>query len=139
LLQPLIARWTGIGEFHAEPTGSRRLALVAFQFFVAGYGGYFGAGIGILMLSALSLMGIRDVHRMNAAKTLLAAAINAVAIVMFIWAGAVHWPFAVVMAVAASAGGYAGGHYGRLLPRECVRWLVIGIGMGLSVKYFAER
>lgn len=137
LMQPVIARWTGIGQAHAEASRAGRTGLIAFQFLVALYGGYFGAGIGILMLSALSLMGLADVHRMNAVKTLLAALINGLAVAVFAASGAVNWRFAGLMAVAAALGGFAGAHYGRLIPREVVRWIVIAIGLALAVKYFA--
>src|SRR5262245_58011201 len=138
LLQPVLSRLTGIGRRHDEPTPPRRWGLMAFQFFVAIYGGYFGAGIGILMLSALALMGLEDLNRMNAVKTLLAAVINGVAVVIFAAGGSVHWPYAAAMAVSAAAGGYAGAHFGRRIPREIVRWIVIAIGLALSAKYFLE-
>lgn len=137
MLQPLIARWTGIGKPHAKPSRTGRVGLLAFQFFVAVYGGYFGAGIGILMLSALSLMGLPDVHRMNAVKTVLAAVINALAAAVFALGGVVNWRFAAIMAAAAAAGGFVGAHYGRRIPRAIVRWIVIAIGLGLAAKYFA--
>ena len=72
------------------------------------YGGYFGAGIGILMLAALSLMGHTDIHQMNGLKNLLATCINAVAAVYFMFAGLVSWPDALVMAVGAIVGGVGG-------------------------------
>jgi uncharacterized membrane protein YfcA len=139
LCQPIIARFTGIGRIHAEPSAAGKGALVGFQFLVAIYGGYFGAGIGILMLSSLALMGIGHMNRMNAAKTFLAAAINGVAIVVFAAGGTVHWPFAAIMAVAASAGGFAGAHFALRIPREVVRWIVIMIGLALSGKYFLDQ
>lgn len=138
LLQPAIARWTGIGQPHAKPSRAGRTGLQVFQFFVAIYGGYFGAGIGILMLSALSLMGLPDVHRMNAVKTVLAAVINALAAAVFAAGGVVQWRFAAIMAAAAAAGGFTGAHFGRRIPRTVVRWIVIAIGLGLAVKYFAS-
>ena len=106
--QPLLSRWVGVGKHHEAPSRLTLVGIVVFQFFVAIYGGYFGAGIGILMLSALSLMGFEDIHRMNALKTLLAAVINTVSVALFIAYGKVVWHFGLVMAVAAIAGGYAG-------------------------------
>jgi uncharacterized membrane protein YfcA len=139
LLQPTITRVFGIGKPHAEPRPAARAAVVVFQFLVAVYGGYFGAGIGILMLSSLSLMGLGDIHRMNAAKTFLAAVINGVSVVVFVAEGEVEWRYAAVMAVAAITGGYLGASYGRRLPRSLVRWLVIAIGFGLAAKYFYQQ
>ena len=83
-------------------------AVVVFQFFVAVYGGYFGAGIGILMLTSLGFMGMGDIHRMNAVKTILAAVINGVSIVVFVVDDKVDWRYAPVMAVASILGGYYG-------------------------------
>jgi uncharacterized membrane protein YfcA len=139
LLQPTITRLFGIGRPHAEPQPAARVAVVLFQFLVAVYGGYFGAGIGILMLSSLSLMGLGDIHRMNAAKTFLAVCINGVSVVVFVAEGKVDWWYAAVMAAAAIAGGYLGAAYGRKLPRALVRWLVIAIGFGLAAKFFYQQ
>jgi uncharacterized membrane protein YfcA len=139
LLQPTITRVFGIGRPHAEPRASARVAVVVFQLFVAIYGGYFGAGIGILMLSSLSLMGLGNIHRMNAAKTIMAACMNGVSVAVFVADGVVEWKYAALMAVSAIVGGYLGAAYGRRLPRGVVRWLVIAIGFGLAAKYFYEQ
>src|ERR1700677_4398787 len=77
-----------------------------FQLLVALYGGYFGAGIGILMLAALGILGLTDIHQMNGLKTLLALFINGVAALYFISMGMVRWPEAIIMALGAIAGGY---------------------------------
>jgi hypothetical protein len=112
--------------------------LVGFQFLVAVYGGYFGAGIGILMLTALGLMGLQNIHQANAVKTLLASAINGVSVVIFVYYRLVEWRYAGVMAVAAIAGGYAGARVARRLPAVYARWAVIAIGFGLA-GYYAWR
>jgi uncharacterized membrane protein YfcA len=106
---------------------------------VAVYGGYFGAGIGILMLSALGIMGIEDIHRMNAVKTVLAGLINAVSVVVFVWDDKVRWNYGIAMAVAAVAGGYLGARTARRLDRRIVRSIVIAIGFTLAGYYFASR
>jgi len=107
-----------------------------FQFFVAVYGGYFGAGIGILMLAALAMMGIADIHEMNAVKTLLAAVINGVSAAIFIGSGNVQWPFAVAMGASSVVGGYAGARVAKRLNRTLVRNTVVAIGFGLAGYYF---
>ena len=89
-----------------------------FQLVVAVYGGYFGAGIGILMLSALAVMGHTDIHQMNGLKNLLAVYINGVAAIYFIFSGLVSWPHAVVMAVGAIAGGVGGAGIARRLGQD---------------------
>jgi uncharacterized protein len=139
-LQPSISRWTGLGRHHAEPISRSTIAgAIVFQFFVAVYGGYFGAGIGILMLTALALVGLDDIHRMNAVKTLLNAIINGTSVVVFVASGQVNWPFAIAMAVAAALGGYAGAHTARRIPRSVVRGMVVAIGFGLAAYYFYRQ
>lgn len=126
------------GEPHEAGPGTQ-LAAVAFQFCVAVYGGYFGAGIGILMLSTLGFMGVGDIHRMNAVKTFLATGINAAAVVVFVRDGLVVWEYAWPMGVTAVLGGYAGARVALRLPAAYVRYAVITIGFGLSAYYFARR
>ncbi|HVY70467.1 MAG TPA: sulfite exporter TauE/SafE family protein, partial [Verrucomicrobiae bacterium] len=92
------------------PSSKALWGALAFQFLVALYGGYFGAGIGILMLATLGLMGLRDIHEMNTLKTLLATLINLVASVWFVANGLVDWPRAGVMTAGALCGFYTGAH-----------------------------
>jgi uncharacterized membrane protein YfcA len=139
LLQQPIARWMRTHRPDHEPGPLGQAALLAAQFLIAVYGGYFGAGIGILMLTALGFMGVGDMHRMNAVKTFLAATINASSLVVFIPSGLVYWPLAGVLAGAAIVGGYAGARVARRLPAAVVRWVVIVIGFGLAAYYFARR
>lgn len=106
---------------------------IGFQFLVALYGGYFGAGIGILMLAALSILGVSDIHRMNALKNFFALCINGVAAVYFAWAGMVSWPDALVMALGATIGGYAGAGAARRLGRVAVRRLVVVLGFTMAL------
>ena len=107
-----------------------------FQFVIAVYGGYFGGGIGILMLATLALMGMEDIHTMNALKTLLASLINGAAVVLFIAYRAVYWPQACVMLVGAILGGFFGADYAKRIPPLRVRQFVILVGFGLSAYYF---
>jgi uncharacterized membrane protein YfcA len=109
-----------------------------FQLGVAVYGGYFGAGIGILMLAALAIMGLTDIHQMNGLKTLFGMSINGVAAAYFIYAGMVYWPYVVLMAVAAIAGGYGGAGTARKLGRTAVRRIVIAIGFGMAFSLFVK-
>jgi uncharacterized membrane protein YfcA len=107
-------------------------AVVGFQFLVAVYGGYFGAGIGILMLAALSLLGLTDLHQMNGIKNALAVLINGIAAVYFSFSGPVVWSDAFVMALAASVGGYGGAGLARALGQAFVRRAVVGIGIAMA-------
>lgn len=138
LLQPFISRWTGIGKPHAVPSVGSRLGIIAFQFAIAVYGGYFGAGIGILMLSALALMGMSDIHRMNGVKTLLASSINGVSVVLFIYLDKVNWQLAVPMVISSVIGGYLGASVARRLNKNLVRYSVVVIGLLFSTYYFLK-
>jgi uncharacterized membrane protein YfcA len=122
-----------------EPSWLVQAAVIGFQFLVAVYGGYFGAGIGILMLSALGFMGVGDIHRMNAVKTFLAASINTAGVIVFVRDKLVNWDYALPMLVAAILGGYAGARVARRLPASYVRYAVIAIGFGLSAYYFIKQ
>src|SRR5687767_1066105 len=112
-----------------EPT----FRLLAFQFGVAVYGGYFGAGIGILMLAALGLMGFRNIHRMNGLKNFGGMCANAVAAATFAISGLVSWPVAGAMAIGAIAGGYGGSRLAQRVPQARVRQAIIVIGLASSL------
>jgi len=110
-----------------------------FQFLIALYGGFFGAGIGIMMLALLTVLRMEDIHAMNALKTLLNAAINGAAVVTFIAAGAVLWPQALVMLVGAVLGGYGGAYLAQKIDPQIVRRFVIAVGISMSVYFFLRR
>ncbi|MBM3980125.1 MAG: sulfite exporter TauE/SafE family protein [Planctomycetes bacterium] len=129
----------GANPDHHQPGALTQSLVIAFQFLVAVYGGYFGAGIGILMLSALGFMGVGDIHRMNAVKTFLAASINAASVVVFVRDDLVRWNYALPMMGAAIAGGYLGARVARRLPARYVRYAVIVIGFGLAAYYFLKQ
>jgi len=109
------------------------------QFLIALYGGFFGAGIGIMMLALLTMLRMEDIHAMNALKTLLNAAINGAAVVTFIAAGVVLWPQALVMIGGAVMGGYGGAHFAQKLDPQIVRRFVIAVGIGMSAYFFVRR
>ncbi len=110
-----------------------------FQLLVAIYGGYFGAGIGILMLAALGILGMTDIHQMNGLKNFFGMTINGVAALYFIWANMVYWPDVLVMAAGAIAGGYGGAGFARRIGRSAVRKIVILIGLSMALSLFLKR
>lgn len=138
-LQPVIAKRLGIGKAHEPPVGATVIGVALFQFLVGIYGGYFGAGIGILMLSALAMMGLSDIHAMNGLKSLLGSAINGSAVVIFILTDKVEWSLAWKMAVSGCIGAFLAAHFGRQLPRSWVRGFVICIGFTLAAYYFYQQ
>lgn len=110
--------------------------LYAVQLVIATYGGYFGGGIGIMMLASFSVLGLRDIHAMNALKTLLATVINLVAIVTFFSAGAVSVRPGLVMMVAATLAGYWGATLARRTDPDKVRRVVLVVAWTLTVYFF---
>jgi uncharacterized protein len=139
LLQPTIAKlMKHQAEALREPSPRLLAVIVGVQFLIGVYGGYFGAGIGILMLSSLSFLGLKDIHHLNALKTTLAFAMNFVSAIVFIARGLVRWDYALAMAFAAIIGGYVGARLSLRLRPIYVRWIVIAIGFGLSAYYFAK-
>jgi len=111
---------------------------IFFQLFVAAYGGYFGAGIGILMLGSLGVMGLRDVHVMNAMKTVLAAVTNVTAFAFFAVKGLVVWPLAALMAVGAIVGGYAGARSSKHVKEKYLQLLIVSVGLVITA-WFLTR
>jgi uncharacterized membrane protein YfcA len=106
------------------------------ELLLAVYGGYFGAGIGFVTLGMLAALGMRDILAMGAIRTLLAAAINAAAVITFIWAGAVLWPQCLVMVTGALTGGWFGAHFAQKADPRKMRLLVIGVGLLMSAYFF---
>ena len=138
MLQGVVARRTG-AEGAAGPRRGRLAAAVLFQFGVSVYGGYFGAGIGILMLAVLGFLGLSDIHAANGLKNFFGMCINGVAAGYFIWKGAVIWPAALVMIGGAILGGYAGARFARFIGREKARAAVVVIGVLVAVLLFVRR
>lgn len=110
-----------------------------FELLVAVYGGYFGGGIGIMNLALFSALGMTDIHAMNALKVVLVSVINGIAALTFIVSGAVMWPQAVVMILGAAGGGYLAAHYAQKLPPVFVRTLVLAVGFGMTIYFFAKN
>nr|MBA3891908.1 sulfite exporter TauE/SafE family protein [Gemmatimonadaceae bacterium] len=103
-------------------------SVLAYQFLVGVYGGYFGAGVGILMLAALGLMGLTNIHRMNGLKNWGGLCMNATAALLFGLSSLVSWPVAGAMAVGAIVGGYGGARGAQRVPQVAVRRAVVVIG-----------
>jgi uncharacterized membrane protein YfcA len=132
-VQEPLAKRISRGSLVGERRPRLAAAAAVFQFLVGVYGGFFGAGIGIMMLAALAILGLTDIHEMNALKNLLAIAINGVAAVYFVTQGAVLWTDAALMAVGSIAGGLAAAALANRLGRRLVRQAVIAIGIAASV------
>ena len=114
-------------------------AVVALQFIIAIYGGYFGGAIGILMLATWTIYGITSIHVMNANRTVLGVATNIIAIVLFIIARKIWWPQTLVMLVGTSIGGYFGAHYARRVNPRYIRAVVMVISASITVAFFLRK
>jgi len=131
--RPLTAGEVGLADHvpMLASTGGRARA-AGTMFAVAIYGGYFGAGMGIMTLAMLGWLGARDMHRMNGMKTVIGVAVNGTAAIGFLLAGAVHPTVTLVMCVGGTAGGFAGAAIARKVDQSKVRWLVVAIGATLT-------
>lgn len=103
---------------------------------VSVYGGYFNGGLGILLLALYTVTGERQLNTANALKNLNSLVLSLLSVATFALAGAIAWGPAVLMMVAATAGGYAGAHWARRLPAVWVRGVVIATGLGMSLVFF---
>src|SRR5256712_3810077 len=137
--EAISSRLNSVAREHQNPTRAWVIFVFTFQLLVGLYGGYFGAGMGILMLAALGLIGLTDVHQMNGLKNLLAICINGIAAIYFAFLGAVLWHDAAIMAVAAIAGGFAGAKLAHKLGRQFVRGAVVVIGLTMTIALFLKQ
>jgi hypothetical protein len=119
-----------------EASTTSLVGTTLFQLCVAVYGGYFGGGMGIVMLAMLVTLGMTDIHAMNALKAVLGFVINGVAVVTFIVAGAVYWKHGFVMILGGIVGGYLGAHYALKMPQVWIRIFVVLVGTGMTVYFF---
>ncbi len=119
-----------------EASGSALTVATFFQLAVAVYGGYFGGGMGIVMLAMLATLGMTDIHSMNALKSVMGFVINGVAVIVFVAEKAVYWKHGAVMMAGGILGGYLGAHYAQKLPQPWIRWFVVLVGTGMSVYFF---
>jgi uncharacterized membrane protein YfcA len=128
-LTPILKRM-----FHIGP-----VAVVVIQFFIAIYGGYFGGAIGIVMLATWTVFGLTDIHVMNANRTIMGAAANSVAAVLFILARKIWWPQTLVMLVCTIIGGYIGARVARKVKPQYIRAIVTVVSAGITVAFFLRH
>jgi uncharacterized membrane protein YfcA len=139
MAQETVQRQLGTGDAATHKSRKWLIGGLLFQLMVGLYGGYFGAGIGILMLAALAILGLKDIHEMNSLKVVLGGSVNGIAAVYFIWARMVYWPYVLLMAVASILGGFGGAGAARKLGRTAVRRLVIAVGLGMAISLFIRK
>jgi uncharacterized membrane protein YfcA len=133
MAQGAITRRLCLQSVISEPRMSWWLGAIVFQFFSSMYGGYFGAGNGILMLAALGVLGLHDLKRANGIKNFLGICINSIAVVSFAISGLVVWQIAMVMAGAALLGGYVGAKVAVRVGQVVIRRAIVTIGLIITV------
>jgi uncharacterized membrane protein YfcA len=139
MVQGLVSRRTSAQKAGTAPGAGRWALAWILQLAVAVYGGYFGAGIGILTLALLGFLGMSNIHAANGLKNFFVFCINAVAAGYFIAKGAVVWPVALVTVVGATLGGYGGARFARRIGKEKARTAVVVIGLLVTVLLFWQR
>jgi len=123
-------------ETTSVPPVSLQIGASALLFGVAIYGGYFGAGIGILVIAAFDLIGLTDIHSVLPLKNALCGSLRAVAVTVFLLEGKVNWKYGTVMAAGALLGGYLGGSVVRFVNRTVVRLGIVTLGIAIAAYYF---
>lgn len=108
------------------------------QFLLGIYGGYFGGAVGLMMLAAWSLLGGGDIKSLNPTRMVMVTAANAVAVIVFVLAGAIAWQQCLPMIAGAFAGGWSGAHLGRRLPARIVRAITVVVALLTTVIFFAR-
>jgi uncharacterized membrane protein YfcA len=132
----LVQRWTPRASEAASPRTLLGLGIA--QFFFAMYGGYFGGGLGVLLLATLLLMGVESIHRMNGLKALLTTAIRGVAVLVFVLAGVIAWPETIIMIGGSIVGGYAGAEIARRADPRLVQGFAVLVGLGMTIYFFVR-
>lgn len=102
------------------------------------YGGYFNGGLGIILLSLFSALGMRDLNQMNGLKSGLSFVLSAISVATFAVAGIIYWSEAGIMMVASTIGGYAGAHVAKALPKQVIRGFIIAVGLIMSAVFFIK-
>jgi len=132
-----ITKW--VRSRNASGVKSTRL-FMAFGYFLellmAMYIGYFGAGVGILVLALLAFFGMENINAMNGIKVLLVSVVNGVSVLTFVWAGMIVWPVALLMAVGSILGGYGGAYFAQKMSPQSIRWVVIVVGLSMTLYFF---
>jgi uncharacterized membrane protein YfcA len=121
------------------PSQGRWTLAMVLQLGVAVYGGYFGAGVGILTLSLLGFLGLSNIHAANGIKNFFGFCINVVAASYFMFKGAVVWPVALVIVAGSAFGGYAGARFAKRIGKEKARAAVIVIGLVVTAILFWQQ
>lgn len=121
---------------HADPQAVTRPSIGFGQFLIGVYGGFFAAGMGILMLGLYEVAGMKNIHEMNALKVVVALGINLISAAVFLFAGTVDWAIAAILIVGALFGGYGGAVLSKKLPQKLIRQMIVTYGVAMTLYFF---
>lgn len=127
-----------VGQLLQEKIRISSAAVLIAQFILGVYGGYFGGAVGIMMMAVWYMFGMADIKMINANKNLLVAVANSIAAALFIIGGQVAWKATVVMLVATTIGGYAGGHYSRDMNPVLLRRIIVVFNFVITLLFFIK-
>jgi uncharacterized protein len=133
-----LKQWLQSRRQQPQTTSPQFLQLLLVQLVISIYGGFFGAGAGILMLAAMTFFDVKNIHNMNALKMFLGTCMNGAAVVLFVFAGLVAWPQAILMAIGGSVGGYAIARFARQIPAIIIRRFVAIVAISMTIYFFAR-
>jgi uncharacterized protein len=128
--------WRLVSQSGDEIAWSPLLKAACIQLVIGIYGGFYGAGAGILELAVLDMLGIENIHLANALKVILTTAFNALALVIFVAVGKIFWREALIVGAATITGGYGGAWVAQRLPQFWVRLFVIAVGATMTLYFF---
>lgn len=131
-------KWIVSRTKHADPAHEHRFLAVVPIFFASVYGGYFGAGLGVIVLATLGLVIEDTLTRLNGLKQIISFSVNTAAALFFLFSGHVLWSAVLVMAVAALVGGAIGGRLAGLVKPNVLRWLVVTVGVVVAIIYLVR-
>lgn len=139
IVSPPLIKWLNKRSLNSSNFRLPLIIILALQLVIAIYGGYFGGGSGILMLAALNLMGMQNIHSLNAYKSWLATCINAAAIIHFTFANKIVWFETIIMASGAVIGAYGSVYIARKLHPFWIRGFIIGVGLSMTCYFFIKQ
>lgn len=138
IIQPTLKKWLNTRLPHSENSKIRHTLIFILLIISAIYGGYFGAGLGIILMAILGLSYNNSLVTINVLKQALAFSINLSAFIFFIFSDQIIWHLALIMLIGAISGGYIGGKVVNKMNSNILRWIIIIVGIGVGVTFLIK-